>query len=572
MKLKTSKQVWYPVIVTFCLVIAMTLLFSASLYQSAKSDWRKSALSQVDGISRIFTYWIDIEVGYINSISASFYTFPEVKYRQLSDFMLYSRMFSQSQNLISVGTVGENKQGKLEILYASQDTPWIYKGMLLDDRPSALNTVDNLLLDTGQLLLGPIVKLGNDDAVVYVASLAPSDNLGGILLTYLPLSDMLQGLRQVYLPEGVSLGVTSLTDVAPSDEVVVSNSIKKSPSLSYTQRIFHSNVDWVLQWHIHPNYKGGINGSAAQITLYGGGLLAIVLSIIVYVLKSQANQIREKVERQTKELKDQNDALIKTQQELVQAEKMASLGSLVAGVAHELNTPLGISLTGISLLREKLKELQSSFNQNKLSKSKLAGAIDSFEESSTLIETSISRSVELISNFKMVAVDQTSDRRRQFFLAQSVNEIVGTLNHKLNQSHVTLVLDVDESISLDSYPGSLVQILSNLILNSLIHGFAGKDSGEISLQAQLSQNVVTLTYRDNGKGIAEKHLDKVFNPFYTTSLGQGGSGLGLNIVYNLVHNALGGKISLSSDEGQGVCFVLELPLVAPQNHPESEGE
>lgn len=242
---------------------------------------------------------------------------------------------------------------------------------------------------------------------------------------------------------------------------------------------------------------------------------------------------------------------------------MASLGSLVAGVAHELNTPLGVSLTGVSLLREKLTELQGLFNNNKLSKSKLESAIASFDESSRLIETSTARSVELISNFKMVAVDQTSDRRRQFTLAQTINEIAGTLNHKMTQANVSFRADVDNSIVLDSFPGSLVQILSNLILNSIIHGFANRGNGEITVHAKVAQEHVILTYRDNGKGIPEQHIDKVFNPFYTTSLGQGGSGLGLNIVYNLVHNTLGGKISLSSELGEGVCFVLELPLTAP---------
>lgn len=558
-----NKRTWFPVAMTFSIVISITFVVSAVLLQSAKSEWRSSALSQVDGISRLFTYWIDIEIGYIKSVSATFYTFSEVRPQQLTDFMRYSKMFSQSQNLIAVGAVGENIQGKLEILHASQDTYWVYKGMILEQRPSALLTVDSLLLETGQVSIGPIVKNSETQAVAYIASLAPSDNLGGVILTYLPLSDMLKGLQQVYLPAGVSLTFTSLSDIAQSDRITVSNEAQGEPELTYHQRIFHSNVDWVMEWQIHENYRGGVNRSAPQIALYAGGLLAIVLSIIVYVVKSQAEQIQAKVNRQTRELQEQNDALIKTQQELVQAEKMASLGSLVAGVAHELNTPLGVSLTGVSLLREKLTELQGLFNNNKLSKSKLESAIASFDESSRLIETSTARSVELISNFKMVAVDQTSDRRRQFTLAQTINEIAGTLNHKMTQANVSFRADVDNSIVLDSFPGSLVQILSNLILNSIIHGFANRGNGEITVHAKVAQEHVILTYRDNGKGIPEQHIDKVFNPFYTTSLGQGGSGLGLNIVYNLVHNTLGGKISLSSELGEGVCFVLELPLTAP---------
>lgn len=553
----------FPVVVIFSLALSIALILSAVLQRSAQMEWRKSALAQVDSISRIFTYWIDIEVGYINAITASYYTFPKVKSTQLADFMRYSRLFSQSQNLISIGTVDENYQGKLEVTYANKDTDWVFQGMVLENKMTALKTVDSLLLDTGHLILGPIVKSNESDAVVYVASLAPSEDAGGILLTYLPLSDMLKGLNQVYLPEGVALRVTSLTDIDRSDHIAVSNKAEGKPLLEYTQRIFHSNVDWVLEWQIYPNFEGGVNNSAAKVTLYLGILLALVLSLIVYVLRNQTDQIRNKVDRQTKELQLKNEHLVRTQQDLVQSEKMASLGSLVAGVAHELNTPLGISLTGISLVQEQINDLKSDFEQNKLTKSKLTDAMSGLDKSSQLVATSVSRSVELIGNFKMVAVDQTSDRRRKFSLAQSVHEIGATLNHKLSQQNVTLEMNLDDNIVLDSFPGSFIQIFSNLIINSLIHGFTDKSEGTITIEAEVIGQDVVITYKDNGKGIDEAHINKVFNPFYTTKLGQGGSGLGLNIVYNLVHKALGGKINLSSQLGEGVCFVISLPLIAP---------
>ncbi len=572
MAIKFKPRLWLPVVLTFSIVLALTAVLSGVLYQVAKSEWQEEAKSQVDGISRIFAYWIDLEVASINSVAAAFYAFSGVNQSQLEELTRYSGIISQNYDSRSVGTVDENGEGDMEVLFVSQDSPWVYKGMKLSQHPEALLTVDNLLIETDDFTIGPIVVRENGEAVSYVASLAPSDQLGGLLLTILPLSEMLDGLSQVYFTDGLALRLSASNEISLQQPraVTVAKGEQGRLAFEYQQRIFHSDVDWVLDWRVHSNYQGGINRSAANITLYAGIALALLLSVIVYVLRSQTAKIKLTVERQTKELKEKNESLVKAQEELVHAEKMASLGNLVAGVAHELNTPLGISYTGVSLLRENLKGLTEKFNQNKLSKKILETSLQGLDESSRLIENNVARSVELIGNFKMVAVDQSSDRRRQFKLAQTISEISGTLNHKLSRQQVELQVNVPETIMLDSFPGAIVQVMSNLILNSLIHGYDGQAGKPISIDAKLEGDEVKIVYKDHGKGIARENLDKVFNPFYTTKLGQGGSGLGLNIVYNLVHSSLGGKIKLESDRGQGVIFRLNIPVQAPEHDDTSD--
>ena len=571
MKMTQRSRLWFPIVMTFCVVMALSAVLSGALYQVAKAEWREAAKSQVDGISRIFAYWIDLEVSTINSVSAAFYAFPGVDQTQLQELTRYSGIIFQNYESRSVGTVFENNEGDLEVLFVSRDTPWVYKGMRLSEHPEALMTVDNLLIETDQFTIGPIVASSDGDAISYVASLAPSEKLGGLLLTALPLSEMLTGLSQVYFTDGLQLTLSASNEISPDhpQSVTVAQSPGSDIGFQYQQRIFHSDVDWYLDWTIYSNYQGGVNRSASNIILYAGTSLAFLLSLIVYVLRSQTAKIKLTVDRQTKELKEKNESLVKAQEELVQAEKMASLGNLVAGVAHELNTPLGISYTGVSLLRENLKSLNVKFADNKLSKKDLETFLQGIGESSELIENNIARSVELIGNFKMVAVDQSSDRRRQFKLAQTVTEIAGTLNHKLSRQQVELILDVPETIILDSFPGAIVQVMSNLILNSLIHGYEGNAGKPIHLSAKLNGDKVKLIYQDQGKGIAKENLDKVFNPFYTTKLGQGGSGLGLNIVYNLVHVSLGGKITLQSELGSGVIFTIDIPVQAPNNEVET---
>jgi PAS domain S-box-containing protein len=256
--------------------------------------------------------------------------------------------------------------------------------------------------------------------------------------------------------------------------------------------------------------------------------------------------------------------------QLLESEKMAALGSLVAGVAHELNTPIGNVLAVASTLQEDVQNFSQKLLSGEARRSDVEHSCQRLQEASTLIERNAVRAAKLINDFKEVAVDQSSTRRRSFDLRTVVEEVLATSCPLLKGTAHTVQLNIPDAITMDSFPGPLEQVLTNLLHNSVRHGFEGRDQGQITVTVQrdVEADSVVLTYEDNGCGIPPANLPHIFEPFYTTKLGQGGSGLGLYIVYNLVTHVLGGKLSAESSAPQGTRFVLRLPLTGPQRTPE----
>jgi signal transduction histidine kinase len=257
-----------------------------------------------------------------------------------------------------------------------------------------------------------------------------------------------------------------------------------------------------------------------------------------------------------------------TQAQLAAHEKLASLGSLVAGVAHELNTPIGNSLLMASTLQEKTDMLAARFAQASLKKSDLEGWIAAASESSALIQRSLHAAAELVNSFKQVSVDQASTQRRRFDLAKACHEIAATIMNQVRRGGHALVLHVEPGIVMDSYPGPLGQVLINFVNNALLHAF-DQPGGTMEVTAALSgPDRVRIVFRDDGRGIPAEHLSRIFDPFFTTRMGQGGTGLGLSIAYNIVTTLLGGTIRVESGADQGTAFIVDLPLrAAPVPEP-----
>lgn len=286
--------------------------------------------------------------------------------------------------------------------------------------------------------------------------------------------------------------------------------------------------------------------------------------------KEQEEQLRQlnetlemRVAERTTELQLMVDRLKQTQVSLVQADKLASLGALVAGVAHELNTPIGNSLTVASTMENYVKVFETDVAKG-LTRSALDSFVNSAREGTDILMRSLRRAAELVSSFKQVAVDQTSTNRRRFDLQHTVDEIMLTLGPTIRKTTHRVLIDIPSEVMMESYPGPLGQVLTNMVNNALFHGFEGRENGTVTIAAAvLVDGNVRLTVQDDGVGIPAANLGLVFDPFFTTKLGQGGSGLGLNITYNLVRDSLGGTVQVESHMGQGTLFVLMLPLVAP---------
>jgi signal transduction histidine kinase len=251
-----------------------------------------------------------------------------------------------------------------------------------------------------------------------------------------------------------------------------------------------------------------------------------------------------------------------TQSKLIATEKMASLGTLVAGVAHEVNTPLGVGVTMSSTLSSNMKTFINEVKTGVLSRSKLERFESESLQSFELLENSLQHAAELIHSFKQVAVDQTSSKRREFNLLETLNEISQTLHHKIKRTNIKYSIEGSDDIILDSYPGPLGQVITNLFNNALLHGFEGQEEGEIVIRCSLLGNEARILFSDNGIGVNEDNLSKIFDPFYTTKLGKGGSGLGLNIVHSIITNLMGGAIHVESRIG--TTFEIKLPIIAPK--------
>lgn len=280
-------------------------------------------------------------------------------------------------------------------------------------------------------------------------------------------------------------------------------------------------------------------------------------------LEARVVERTEALHRSNAELLSALDTLRRAQEELVTAEKMAALGALVAGVAHELGTPLGNSLIAANTVRDQTRALRREL-EGGLRRSSLERFLADTESGNAIIERNLERAASLVASFKQVAVDQSSAQRREFALSEVVEEIVMTLRPSLKRLPFRLMTGVDTAIRLDSYPGALGQVLTNLINNAVLHGFEGRSEGVVQVVGRAEgADWVVLEVIDDGCGIAPELQRRIFEPFFTSRLGKGGSGLGLHIVHSLVLNVLGGTVTVDSQPGAGTTMRVRVPRVAP---------
>jgi PAS domain S-box-containing protein len=309
----------------------------------------------------------------------------------------------------------------------------------------------------------------------------------------------------------------------------------------------------------------------------GKFMAAIVAFLDVTELRDTQNQLEalnhtleEMVSARTRELSKSNaalkvtiDNLRRAQDQLIQSEKMASLGGLVAGVAHEINTPVGVGVTAASFLKEKTEALARLYDTQAMRKSDLEAYLDNARQSSGILLSNLERASNLIKSFKMISVDQSTDLRRRFKLREYFEELFVSLHPPDKKVKVAVAVEGDPGLEITSYPGTFSQVVTNLFMNSCQHGFEGRTEGRVSLLFWTDRYKLFIRYRDNGKGMDETTLRRIYEPFYTTRRDLGGTGLGMNIVFNLVTQKLGGTINATSSPGQGTEFFLSLPLELP---------
>lgn len=283
------------------------------------------------------------------------------------------------------------------------------------------------------------------------------------------------------------------------------------------------------------------------------------------VLESKVTARTQELVRANQELEETITSLRDAQAQLVEAEKMASLGGLVAGISHEINTPVGVSVTSASSLKEEVTALRGKFENGSMKRSELESFFAHADQACNILLSNTERASQLIRSFKQVAVDQSSDESRLIDLREYLDEILLSLHPKLKHSAVKVVNHAAPGIEILTHPGAIYQVVSNLVLNAVIHAFEPEQTGEVRLGAGIEGDFVLLTCQDDGTGIAPQHLKHIFDPFFTTRRGAGGTGLGLSIVYNLVTSKLAGRVSVDSRLHAGTTFTVRLPYKEPHH-------
>ena len=272
-------------------------------------------------------------------------------------------------------------------------------------------------------------------------------------------------------------------------------------------------------------------------------------------------QLRQDLQSKNEELQTSLKTLHKTQEQLVQSQKMAALGRLVAGIAHEINTPVGVGITAASFFERKSQEVAELYTTARLPRSQFEAYLHLAADCATTVLTNLQKVAKLIQNFKQVAIDQNSEDQRRIHLKSYLTTIFISLRARYAPFRHQLVFNCPDDLYVTISPDILLQILSNLLENSLLHGFHQHQSGAIKIDIRQQEHTLLLDYHDNGQGMIEEQREKVFDPFFTTRRAQGAVGLGMHIVYNLITQTLGGTIECQSKPEQGTTFLMTLPLL-----------
>ena len=324
------------------------------------------------------------------------------------------------------------------------------------------------------------------------------------------------------------------------------------------ERMVAERLDLVRRPHVIERERP--NGVVIEISgkpLPDGGYLSTITDITERKRAEQAlRRANDELERRVDE---RTSELVSAQSELLRAEKLAALGELVAGVAHEINTPVGIGLTAATYLEEQLRAFEQSYSRGDVRRSALEALLHTGTEATESIVANLRRAAELVRSFKLVAVDQSSEHKRLFEVRAYLDDVLRSLHPKLKRTKHAVHVNCPDGLRVESVPGAFSQIVTNLVMNSLIHGFDDGREGRIDIDVKPAHDRLLITYRDNGRGMPPDLASRMFEPFFTTRRGQGGSGLGLHLVYNVVTQTLKGRIEATTAPGRGVLFHIDVP-------------
>lgn len=412
------------------------------------------------------------------------------------------------------------------------------------------------------LLVGPTILVEGGKALINRMPIRTEDDYWGQLSIVINYDELLAKAGIENYSENYYIRIKQLDEVNHSEHIIYSNI--EIMDDSYTkQTIAVPNGHWALTFVprrprvFSPIFYWMI--LTALIVSVASGLIMRYLLLTNTHLNEVVKQRTQAIELANADLKYSLEHLKQTQEQLIQREKHATVGELVAGVTHEINTPLGVCVTANSFIEETSRKLSQNLADGKLKKSELVNGIDKLQESSQIISSNLQRAAKLVKNFKKMTSDQHFDEYEVIEMTDYLNYIVETISPAYKRTHHLIEVDVPEGIQLWTYPSALTQVLTNLLMNSLDHGFIDVEAGIVNIVVQAIDETVHIDYFDNGRGIPVNNQSKIFNPFYTTKREAGNTGLGMNIAYNVVTEKLHGSIAILDDVAKGVHFQIILP-------------
>ncbi|MBD2128120.1 trifunctional serine/threonine-protein kinase/ATP-binding protein/sensor histidine kinase [Microcoleus sp. ZQ-A2] len=493
----------------------------------------------------------------------------EVKYPQLLPQSSATKSLTSTRTTTSHSTSGSNSASLLDLATLMKASQAISGEIVLDKLLASLMEIliENAGAQSGFLILPSPSKNGHENWVIQASgsveeeqkTILQSIGIDSVeVSTQLPLLSAAIVHYVIRTKENLVLNDAVHAGKFTQDAYILT---KKPKSILCIPLLDRTKLSGILYLENNLTTDAFTKDRVELLKLLSAQVAISIENAQLYTNLQDFNEnLEQLVQQRTAELSQALNDLKATQTKLVESEKMASLGGLVAGVAHEINTPVGISITAASLLADKTTEFFETYKSGQMKRSQLEKFLDIAMQSSSMVLSNLNRAANLIQSFKQVAVDQCTEEQRTFYLKQYLSEVLISLKPTLRTTHHQVEIKGDEAIALNTYPGALSQIITNLVMNSLTHAYSPEDAGHLVFDFKQQGEQIILAYSDDGKGIPKENLSKIFDPFFTTKRGQGGSGLGLHIVYNLVTQKLKGTIEGESQVGVGTKFMIKLPI------------
>ncbi len=535
--------------------VIITAFVGWLLARAAFESWQNEAITEAERLSAELNYRVEREREPLVAMSILYFGSTEVTQEELIASTAQLVASTSRDPELSLAFVTAAADGSYQVQQASGDLDILPSGQFYTIDERLIPTIEQALNSKPAIITGALFRM-DDVSYLPLAIAVPNAGIEGVLVCLIDFSHLLGDVTADFISSGTSLEVYH-----PENPEVNHSSLpplNTSAELSHRTEVDMGLYSWELIWQFDADNGNPVNYRLVYASIVIGLAITALLTLIIHNLLRQQQRIEHQVRQKSEELEE-------TQSKMVQQGRMAALGGMVAGISHELNTPVGNSLMAATVLQSRTAQVRKLLGDNNLKYSELSDYLESATESTRIIEQNIRRATDLVKNFKQVAVDQTSERRRSFSLSVIIDELVATLKPQLKHTPHTLEVDVPPHLLMNSYPGPLEQVITNLVMNSLAHAFEPGESGLLKLAVRkVDEDHIEMEYSDNGRGIDMEIRSRIFDPFFTTQLGRGGSGLGLHIAYNIVTDMLGGDIRLDEKTRKGVRFIITLPRETPE--------